>query len=247
LARVAETEALASFVAKWRQRQPEMALVDPFCAPSERPLLVAWGALGNELALAMFETSDASVSRTKLAWFGDDLAAGRNGARHPLARALLAASSDRQLTADAWRQLALAAIALADAAREAPGPRLPETAAQRFGERLAMVESVLFGAPSDAAAVCTGIALEHLLRHGVDPQVTRTESSRLLAAAPAANAAVNLFRGVRLTVDRWQLRRLASGTPGAALSRPPAWRALWMVWSAARRSRRITPDRAVLP
>jgi hypothetical protein len=229
--------AAASYVASWRQRQPEMALLEPFCPPAQRPLLNAWGALTHQLTVALFDPADAMVARTKLVWWGEDLA---GEPRHPVARALQQAAGAAEVPADDWRQLVRAAIGLADAQREAGGPRLPGSEAHAYGARLASIEVRLFGAPSDPAAIQAGLGLETLLRAAPPADDAVAVAGELLATT-AQPGPLNLFRGGRLAFDRWQLGRLAAGSAPSVLPRLPAWRALLLAWRAARRSRRIAP------
>jgi hypothetical protein len=225
----------ASFVAKWQQRQPEMALLQAFCPPPQRPLLNAWGALNHELICAVFDPGEAAVSRTKLAWWGEELSSAA-AARHPLARALHAETGTRTLPAEHWLALVQAAIALGEVWRQSPDGRLPAAAGNEYGERLAAVESRLFDAPSLPAAVVTAVGLDALLRAPAETANVAERAAEMLAEAPLASPQ-NLFRAARLAFDRWQLGQLCRGSGAAGLPRPPAWRALMLAWGAARRSR----------
>jgi 15-cis-phytoene synthase len=227
---VAEPDGAAAFIAKWRAWQPQMALLEPFCAPAQRSLLAHWGALLHEWELALVDTSDAGVAATKLAWWGEDLA---GGSRHPLGRALLADPVARAIAASDWSRLARAAIALVETARAADGQPLPAAALDEYSERLAGIEAQLFAAPSLAAPIAAGLALARLQRAAeADP----APALALLQRAPA-QPDLNLYRAGQWAFDRWALQRIAAGTAPAAVGRPPAWRALLLAWGAARRSR----------
>lgn len=232
---MAETDALASFVAPWRQRQPEMGLLLAFCPPAERRRFDAWGALNQQLADTLFTTSDAGVARTKLAWFERDLTAGPRQAQHPVSRALLAEAAMLP-PAEAWRALVSAAIDLGDAARDT-GNLLPAAETAAYAGRLADLESQLLAAPSDPAAVALSLRLDRWL-------FDREAAASAGVAVPALHGALpprlplGLYRGGRLAFDRWRLERLAAGALPDAVRTIPALRGLWLAWSAARRSRR---------
>jgi len=226
-------DALASFVGKWHQRQPEMALLDAFCPPPQRRRMHAWGALTHELSETLWTTSDAGVARTKLAWWERDLSAGASGSQHPIARALLAEAGG-EVPATAWRRLLTAAIDLGEASREAGA--VPEAEARAFGERLAEVETVLFALPSDADAVTVDLRLVGM-QHGIgDGAVDRDLIRELVGQLPPPGRQ-NLFRNGRTAFDRWRLQRLQRGASLADVQRIPPLRALLLGWSAARRSR----------
>jgi hypothetical protein len=233
---MAESGAAASYVAKWQRAHPEMLLLMPFCPPAQRGPMEAWGALQHELAGAMFDTSDSRVARTKLAWWGDDLAAGPVGSQHPLARALLAAPAAAAVAPAQWRDLALAAIGLSDAVRHAPGAAAPVLELDGWAASVARIESAVFNARSTPDAVAAGARVDLLLRQGHDAADVVQAASALLANS-AVGRALPLYRAGRLAFDGWRLQRLASGVPLPALPAVPAWRGLLLAWHAARRSR----------
>lgn len=229
-------DALASFVGKWHQRQPEMALLDAFCPPPQRRRMHAWGALTHELSETLWTTSDAGVARTKLAWWERDLSAGASGSQHPIARALLAEAGG-EVPALAWRRLLTAAIDLGEASRD--GSSVPETEARAFGERLADVETALFALPSDATAITVHLRLA-AMQHGIgaDGAVDRDLIRELIDRLPPPGRQ-NLFRNGRTAFDRWRLQRMQRGASFADVQRIPPLRALLLGWSAARRSRAV--------
>ncbi len=232
-------EAFDSFVDKWLQQHPEMQWLEPFCLPAERRLFRAWGALTHELSEAMFATTDPGVARTKLAWWGEDLAAGVGGVRHPVGRVLLAEPRAEQLSAESWRPLITAAIDLSQAARFAAQPLPPEDEALAFAGRLAEIERRLFARDSAAEAVAASLRAGCWLPSLTDdrPEHVAETAAELLAGLPRL-AGLCLFRSGRIAFDRWRLERLQSGAAPRTVRQVPPVRALFVAWSAARRSRR---------
>ena len=109
-----------SYVAAWLAREPGMELARVFVPAPQRERFTLWGALLHQLDEAAFELSDAAVARTKLAWWGEELAAlAAAQARHPLARALAAHEALRAIRAPDWHALAHAAI-VAGGGEQAP-------------------------------------------------------------------------------------------------------------------------------
>jgi hypothetical protein len=227
-------DAFDSFLHKWRQRQPEMQLLEAFCPPAERPLLNAWGSLLNELMDSMFLPSEPAVLRTRLGWWAEELAAGPVGCRHPIGRRLLAEPSAVAVPGQDWRRLGGLGIVLAEAsAGDAP---LDAAALHSLAEALAAIEAQVFGRPSSAATVACAVALDHLQRQPPASAALIERAAALCARLPAP-ASLALFRGGRLAFDRWRLDRLAEGADLQQVQRLPAARALWLAWRAARRSR----------
>lgn len=134
-----------------------MELARVFCPPPQRGLFDLWGALLHQLDEAAFELSDANVARTKLAWWGEELATmGSRTARHPLARALSGHDAVREVPAHDWHALAHAAM-LAAASEHAPA----DTAAllaqgAPFARASARVEAQVFAASPSGALVSAG-------------------------------------------------------------------------------------------
>lgn len=229
-----EPDAFASFHAKWRQHQPEMELVEPFCRSAERPLLNAWGTLLNELFDTTFTASDPAVLRTTLGWWGEDLAAGAGAARHPVALALLAAPAATTIPAGHWRALAGAATALGMAVHASEAGIEPRDESLALAGQLAALESELFGQPSTSDAVVVALGVERLRRR--PPADGLASVAANLQAHAGGTASLGLFRGSQLAFDRWRLARLAHGAASAQIQRLPPWSALWLAWRAARRS-----------
>lgn len=237
---MAEYGALDSFVAKWLDRHPEMAVLEAFCPPAGRRRYRAWGALTHELAQAMFATSEASVGRTKLAWWEQDLAAGPGGARHPVSRALLAECPGEALPAPAdWRRLITAAIDLSEASRFAAAVVPPAAPSRAFADSLAAVEAQVFGRPSDPSAIAAALRLDRLLETTADSPADAAEPlGQLVDDVVTPGRGRCLFRNGRTAFTGWRQRRLARGARPAAIRRIPAVRTLLLAWSAARHSGR---------
>lgn len=233
---MAEPDAFASFQAKWRQHQPEMELVEPFCPPAERPLLNAWGTLLNELFDTLFTASDPAVLRTTLGWWSEDLAAGPGGSRHPVARALFGAPEAAGRPAGDWRQLAGAATVLGVALHAGSDAPAEDHGVRGLAAAIAELEASLFGARSTAEAVRISIGLERLRRR--PPEDTLAAQAIALRADAVDAGRLGLFRGSQLAFDRWRLARLAAAATLEQIHRLPPWSALWLAWRAARRSRK---------
>ena len=105
-------DAAESFIARQLAREPNWRLLPVFLPADQRGWMPAWIALLGEIDEAMFEVSDPRVAQTKLAWWGEDLAAGAR-AQHPLSRRLLAADAAAALPSARWRALAAESLRLA--------------------------------------------------------------------------------------------------------------------------------------
>ncbi len=247
-------DALAHFVAKWLQREPEMRFAEPFLPPVQRERAQAWGALLHELREAAFELSDPGVARAKTAWWAEELLRASAGeARHPVTARLGAGAP--------WAALSRELLRLPEVDGRSASTAQALAALQPAAEAAAAVESALFAAGDDALAAHSlavhwllsrlpqGLADEdqarlpmHLLaRHGLTAAELPTERSRpllrdwgseLLAASPGRlPPGVALFRRARHRLDRQRLRALAR----EGLPRPPSPpAALWQAWRAAR-------------
>ncbi|HLS84125.1 MAG TPA: hypothetical protein VK016_05620 [Arenimonas sp.] len=228
-----DSGALGHFVGKWHQREPEMALADPFCPPAQRPHFRAWGALLHELREAAFELSDPSVTAGKCQWWAEALLALEAGeGRHPVTTALVGAPGE-------WRGLAAALLAVAGEEPERPGDTAAALAQlMPLAEALAAAEAALFGADAAAPrAIAVHLLLQrlpeglaaadqarlplHLLaRHGLDAgsvaagqgePLLRDWGRELAAALPAPSPGLALFRRLRTGFDRVRLQRLGRG------------------------------------
>lgn len=94
------------FVGKWRARWPEWPLAEVFVPPVQRPVVLAWAALQQELLDAAWGGRDARPGELKLAWWMEELQGWSQGRRrHPLGRVL-------QREPAPWAALAVALPAL---------------------------------------------------------------------------------------------------------------------------------------
>jgi hypothetical protein len=247
-----------SYVAKWLARQPEMELAQVFCAPSRRAAFRLWGALLQELDEAVYELSDASVTQAKLAWWGEELLRGANGAaRHPLVQAVFAEPAIRELPARDWATLAQAALQVALDDRRAADLAAMIESQRPYAHSLARIESALFGGGDAAVAIAVERTLGALdagelrwplpllARHQVDAAALALQPPPAAVQALAADVARQLaallpgddggvFRRCRSALLR---RRLAARAAGRDL-RLGRFATLWMFWRAARRAPR---------
>ncbi len=246
-----------NYIAKWLAREPEMELAQVFCPRVQRPLFALWGALLNELDVTVFELSDHTVTQTKLAWWGEELSRGAQGAaRHPLVREFFVRAPARAIEPASWARLAHAAIGLALDERTPPDTTASLARHASYSAALAAIESALFGMATPAAAVALHQLLRqwpqgtvpsklrwplHLLaRHqiGADDVLTasaaalRRDYAAELLAVQAENPGGQLYRRCRSALNLWRLRQLASGRLAAQAT--GRWRTLWLLWRAAR-------------
>lgn len=246
-------DPIASYVAKWHRREPEMAQAEVFCPPPLRPRFRAWGALLHELREASFEISEPRVAEVKRRWWAEELLGVTGGrSRHPVTGPLNAATD-------------LAPLAHALAALEVGDARPSDAAGARerlrpLASAVAEAEAGLFGAPAapaDAEAVAVhlllhrlpegllaedqaGLPMNLLARHGVtaaDVAAGRAEpllrdwARALLEALPPPDGHAVLFRRLRSGFDRARLARLASGR---GFDPPGPFRSLLRGWRLAR-------------
>ena len=248
-------DAIAHYVRKWQAREPEMAIAEVFCPPSQRQRFLAWGALLHELREARFELSDARVTGVKLGWWAEEmfgLAQGRS--RHPGTEALAG-------TAAPWSELGRALLDGWDEDVRAADTAGAIGALQPLARSVTAVEAALFDVGHDDEA-SRSLAIHWLLqrlpgglvagdqarlpmhllaRHGVTAaELAQGQGEALLrdwarelgAALPTPRGAA-LIRRSRAAFDRARLARLAAGRGFAA---PPAPATLWRAWRAARSS-----------
>lgn len=251
-----QSEALASFIGKWRARWPEWSVAEVFLPGDQREPALAWASLLQELTLAAWTGAESRPGELKLAWWQEELAGWARGARrHPLGIVL-------QRRPAPWNQIAAALPAL-QASRERPGDADEAFALLGpFSTAAAAVERALFsGADSStgAGALVEGPASTPPAADG-QRLITATllhsrfleESDRFVplavvarASRPAGDARVVWAGELR---DRWPLtgddtprvRRLWSALARRRLAqddvtRPlSGWTALRTAWSAAR-------------
>ncbi len=255
-----DAQAMAEFLAKWRAREPEMALGELFCAPVLRPRFRAWGVLLHELREVGFELSEPRVQAVKGGWWAEELLAIDAGRpRHPVSHALQDVRAD-------WRGLARA-LPLGGEDDARPGSEDAALAQLApFAEALLRVEDLVFGreAPAGDAEAREALGVHLLLerlrvglasgdagrvplavlaRHGLtraqllEPAgapALRDWAAALAARLPRRLPGATGFRRVRASFDRQRLEALAAGR-GAFEPRGPG--AVWRAWRAARGGR----------
>lgn len=246
-------DASGEHVGRWVQREPEMELALRFVPTARRPAFIHWGALQAELLSALFELSDARVTRAKAGWWGEELLRfARDQYRHPL--------GERLPPGLPWTALAAAVAAVLEHDGRAEDARDARARSSPLAEALAGVEAAWFGhaaGPVDVEAValhlqCSrllrgrggedagGIPMSLFARHGRVPEDVRGErgeavvrdwAAELHGQAPSPAGPVAAYRRFRLQFDREQLAQLA---------RDPArgWRpgpgSAWRCWRLAR-------------
>lgn len=248
----ASGDALDSFLAKFRARWPEWAVVQVFVPQSQREVALAWATLLQELTDAAWGGSDPRPGEAKLAWWAEELRGWTLGARrHPLGIAL------QKLPAP-WLALATALPYLRES-RERPRDRDDAYSSLRpFAHAVAVIESALFagaepprvavespgaeasGATEQAELIISAGLLYSRLAHVGEAAAPLTTLARagsqplasawaaeLLQGWPAAGAATRPRR-VWSALARQRLRH-----GDAALPLPP-WSALLGAWRGAR-------------
>ncbi|MGV8941529.1 MAG: phytoene/squalene synthase family protein [Lysobacter sp.] len=236
-ARDDEPVALANFLDKWRARWPEWSVAEVFIPAGQRPLVLAWATLQQELADAAWGGADPRPGVAKLGWWQEELIGWKRGARrHPLGTVLQAHPAP-------WDRLAAALPGLADSRERPVDAREAFAVLMPFAQVVAEIEAVLFAVPgSDPDARLIAAALLHarfaqpgdnhvpldmLARAGSgDPSDTwARELRQQWPTLPAGNRPRRLWTALACQ----RLRQHDAVQP------LPAWKALWVVWRAARR------------
>lgn len=219
---VQDTQALDSFLDKWRTRWPEWRVAEAFIPAAQRDRAVAWAVLLQEFEDAAWEGEQAAPGLAKLAWWQDELAGWAKGARrHPLGSLL-------QPVAAPWAALGQALNAL-PATREQPADAMRAGLAP-LARAIAGCERALAGNPPtdahapDAQSALACLVGARVLRNGQGDAADAL--ARQWPAPPVARAA-----RLRAGLMRARLLRLVKGGAQTPL---PAWRALLVSWQAAR-------------
>ena len=231
-----DSEALDSFIGKWRARWPEWSVAEVFVPQAQRAVTLAWASLQQELTDAAWDSSDARPGEAKLMWWREELqgwALGRR--RHPLGIML-------QHMPAPWAALAAALPTLRDSRER------PRDAAEAFSQLLplatvaASIEQTLFaGAQADAATARlvsatwlqarlagAGVSAVPLSALGVgEGDGEASWRDQLRREWPATNHATRPRR-LWAALACARLRRAAAGQP------LPAWMTLWAAWRGAR-------------
>ena len=228
-----EAQALADFLAKWRDRWPEWEIAEVFAPATRRPVALAWAALQQELLDAAWSGTDPAPGAAKLLWWQEELAGWARGARrHPLGVTL-------QRLAAPWPALG-AQLPHLGRTREAPADLDQAFATLApLAAAAAEVDVALFGGDRPSPEL---ISLQWLatraLQHPAAAVPPALQASRGEAALPAWRVALAARRapGVGGTpVERRLWAALArarlSVRPGQPLSR---LNTLFVAWGAAR-------------
>lgn len=186
------SNALDSFLDKWRSRWPEWNVAEPFIPQSQRHTALAWFALLQEFEDIMNIAGDTLPADAKLAWWQQELRdwSGQRS-RHPLGRVL-------EPWRAPWGQLADALPAIQEARLQPTSMETAVTRLQLFAEAVVAIEAVLF----ERATRCDArtVALQYLY-------------SRVQAAA--GEAVPN-----DISVAQWRAQLLRLWPVKAELARP---------------------------
>lgn len=215
------TAAADSYLGKWRQRCPDLRLLEVFHRGAEGARQLAWACMLAEWEEAMFATSDSAVGRTKLQWWSEDLARGRDAAQHPLSRHLLGLVDAQAVTADSWRKLGSRAQQLLQDGRATD----PDCAAQQarwrpFATALADTERALLGHPVEPASISAQHRFDRLLAQLL---ADGAEVSMLPADLRARFGDAGHWRGQE-SAAAWAALAAAWSAPGPACG--STWRRL---------------------
>ncbi len=249
------SDEVASFIAKWAERDPAIRLVLLFAPGSRRHAAGVWFALLREIEDAALERSAPQIAAAKLAFYAREFAEGV-GAAHPLVRLWRERSAracGERLAAAARELMELVAVESAEELSERLRPwaaAAAEAAEALFGEVLAAPPIAadfllrrLAGLQSGIRRGQLWLPLDLLAAEGLD-------RSRIAIGEPAAMPALARARarlaswwlariepgggavgGVLAALVRLRLGRLSRIGTGADW---PALRALWTAWRAAR-------------
>lgn len=227
------SEALESFIGKWRARWPEWSVAEVFVPTSQRATAVAWFALLQELMDAAWGGDDPTPGLAKLAWWQEELQGWSQGRRrHPLGVAL-------QSRPAPWMALS---VALAELRSMRMLPREIGdgfVGMRSFADAVVGVEATLFevGQPpaSDLAAATLMAMHPALTAADHEPLRAALLSQWPAACGPRARRIVAALAHARLENVSLQPTSLQPSSLQPAPSQPlPQWRALWLAWRAAR-------------
>jgi len=232
------SQALDSFLDKWRTRWPEWAVAEVFVPLAQRQRTLAWFALLQEFDDILNINGDPLPADAKLGWWGSELRdwAGQRS-RHPLGRVLEPVRAPWAQLAEALPELVAARDAAADAGAAF-------AALERFGQAVAAVEAAVLEGPAPAPrSVVAQVLAQRLAEAGLAAvpralqsgsadgagQAQRQWAGQLLRDWPARGPGTRPRR-VWAALARQRLAPLAAGKapqPGKPL------RILWQAWRAA--------------
>lgn len=234
-----QTQALDSFIRKWRLRWPEWPIAEVFVPDAQRDTVLAWAAMQQELTDAAWGGQDPRPGEVKLAWWQEELlgwTAGRR--RHPLGGVL-------QRRDAPWLLLSQSLATLTATRERARDPAEAFATLGGFSAAVAAVEAALFThdgsqvAPGDAGVVAATLLATRATQPGdahvplsflaTSPDVAAPVSWRgqLLGDWPQACASTRP-RQLWASLARARLHR---ADPALPLS---SWRALMVAWRGVR-------------
>lgn len=233
---MSDSNALDSFVDKWRARWPEWSVAEVFVAPARRAHALAWFALLQEFEDALNIAGETLPADAKLAWWGEELRGWQqHRSRHPLGRVLEPVRAD-------WAGLAEALPLLIEARAPATNAEAAHAQLVPYGEAVARVEAEVLGRAPSADLVVVQVLAQRLIEaHGVvTPNDIAGESDRARQIAWAGRLSAGWPRARdaaperRLWADfaRGRLRRFAAVGQDAPL--PSRIRLLLAAWWQAR-------------
>lgn len=157
-------DALASYLSRWREADPQRASAWLFLRHDERIRFGALAALQEEWLRAVRDAREPQVAAAKLGWWREEVQRAAQGeARHPLTQALFAGAHVRVVPVACWTApvdaslLALAALPAADLAAQL-------AAAKPLAAALAELETrVWFGEQAESARATAVVAILQLV------------------------------------------------------------------------------------
>ncbi|WP_374013637.1 phytoene/squalene synthase family protein [Pseudoxanthomonas koreensis] len=235
------SQALDSFMDKWRARWPEWAVAEVFVPPPQRSLAVAWFALLQEMDDILNVQGDPLPADAKLGWWAVELGDWQgHRSRHPLGRLLEPVDAP-------WQRLAEALPGLQDARKRPQDGDAALTALAAYAEAATAVEAALLGGPAGPSqALAAQVLATRLVEAGLDavPQslqppadsgdaheAARRAWARQLLQAWPPRAGGPRARRVWSALARRRLQLLARGQAHRAAQQP--LRTLWQAWRAA--------------
>jgi phytoene/squalene synthetase len=235
---MSDTEALAGFIDKWRERWPEWRIAEVFVPHDQRDVCVAWFALQQELAEAAWGGRDPLPGEAKLGWWAEELQGWSQGRRrHPLGLVL------QRLPAP-WLRLAASIPALIASRDSGVDREQSFDLVAPVADAMSAIDAAVFGTASgirDSAGVLLAMQLLLLGDAAAPLQVRARAGDGAEAAARAwagdllqAWATTGGPRPIRLreALLGERLRRFSAGGP--RLQAVPALATLRTAWRAAR-------------
>lgn len=215
-------DAFGSYLAAWREAEPQCASAWPFLRPDERIRFGALAALEREWLKSVRELGEPQVAAAKLAWWREELECAAQGqARQPLTQALFADARVREVPLPCWAAAVDAALSAIAASTPADFPAQCE-AARPLAAALADLETrVWFGAEADSPRAAA-VTLFNVLVADLRAFIVEVGNGRsplpmnLLARHGLTMDALATDGPARCAALRDQARALERGLAGAA-------------------------------